>query len=401
MPYDTESLSTRLTRLGRDGKPQGGRPVNPPLVRMSTALFETAADMRDFRIRRNTERVVTYGARGTPTTHALEDVITELEGGYRTRLFPTGLAAIAHVFLTYLRPGDHVLIADSVYQPVRGVAEQFLTPFGITFTYFAADGQGIEGLLRPETKLIYVETPGSFAFELCDVPRLAALAKSHGILLAADNTWGAGILYRPLDLGADISVTAATKYLSGHSDVMMGAVTTTAEAWPRLNAFSDMWGVTVSPDDCWLILRGCRTLAARLMIHDAHARRIAQWLETHPAVKRVYSPILESHPTHHLWLRDCRGTNGLLSFTLHRSDGAAVDLLMDSLQLFGIGASWGGYESLITYSALSEIRSVNPGPDILIRLHIGLEDPDDLIADLRRGLDLVQTETRRSRGRAR
>jgi cystathionine beta-lyase len=385
------ALSTRLIGLGRTADSPGGRPVNPALVRMSTVLFDSVAEMRDFRARRDHERVVTYGARGTPTTHALEDVITALENGHRTRLFPTGLAAIAQVFLTYLRPGDHVLIGDSVYQPVRALADELLAGFGIGFDYFAADGAGIERLIRPSTRLIYVETPGSFAYELCDLPRLAAIAKARGILLAADNTWGAGALYRPLDLGADISLTAATKYLSGHSDVMMGSVTTTAEAWPRLNALSDIMGITVSPDDAWLVLRGSRTLSTRLPAHESHAMEVAHWLAAHPAVKRVLNPALPGHPNHHLWQRDCHGGNGLLSFSLRHPGEAVVEKFIDALRLFGIGASWGGYESLVTYGDLARIRSVGRQPDadsdVLIRLHIGLEDPRELIADLAQAFD--------------
>lgn len=381
------SLLTRLTRLGRSAPSPGGRAVNPPLVRMSTALFDTTAQLRDARARRDRDRLVTYGARGTPTTHALEDVVTELEGGHRTRLFPTGLAAIAHVFLTYLRPGDHVLLSDAVYQPVRGLADQFLAPFGIQFDYFSAHGRDVAHLIRPETRLVYVECPGSFAYEMCDLPDIVRIAHAQGALVAADNTWGVGILYRPLALGADISVTAATKYLSGHSDVMMGTVTTTRPAWDALNRSCDMWGMTTSPDDSWLVMRGSRTLAARLRLHQDHALALAHWLEKHPAVERVYSPALESHPDHALWRRDFHGTNGLLSFSLRRSDEATAERVMDSMRLFGIGASWGGFESLVTHANLAQIRSRTPEDRVLIRLHAGLEDPDDLIRDLDQALD--------------
>jgi cystathionine beta-lyase len=383
-------LSTRLIGLGRAAETPGAKPVNPALVRMSTALFESVAEMRDLRDRRDLERVITYGARGNPTNHALEDVITALENGHRTRLFPTGLAAIAQVFLAYLGPGDHVLIGDSVYQPVRTLAEEVLARFGIEFDYVAADGSGIEAQIRPSTRMIYVETPGSFAYELCDLPALSRIAKRRGLLLAADNTWGSGILYRPLDLGADISLMAATKYLSGHSDVMMGSVTTTAEIWQRLNRASDIMGITVSPDDAWLVLRGSRTLPTRIAAHAAHALEVARWLARHPAVERVLHPALPEHPNHRLWQQDCLGSNGLLSFSLREADEAMIASVIDSLRLFGIGASWGGFESLVTYADLSRIRSVArlhaDAPDYLLRLHIGLEDPKDLIADLDQAL---------------
>ncbi|TBW35522.1 cystathionine beta-lyase [Siculibacillus lacustris] len=391
MTDETEpSLATRLVGLGRNLEVPGGRAVNPPIVRMSTALFDSVAELRDFRARRDRERVITYGSRGTPTTHALEDLVTELEGGHRTRLFPTGLAAIVQVFLTWLRPGDHVLITDAVYQPVRTLAAGLLADFGIAVDWYAADGTDIEARIRPTTRLIYVEVPGSFAYEICDLPKIGTVARARGILVAADNTWGAGVLYRPLDLGADISLTAATKYLGGHSDVMMGSVTTTAEVWPRLTASCDAMGVTVGSDDAWLVLRGARTLTTRLAAHAAHALDVARWLEAHPAVRRVWSPALPSHPDHALWRRDFHGTNGLLSFALHRPDEAAVDAVIDALELFGIGASWGGYESLVMPADLSRARSVGahpgPPPQFLIRLHIGLEDPADLIADLDRAL---------------
>jgi cystathionine beta-lyase len=394
--HEGPGLSTRLIGLGRTADTPGAKPVNPALVRMSTALFGSVAEMQDLRGRRDHERVITYGARGTPTAHALEDVVTALENGHRTRLFPTGLAAIAQVFLTYLRPGDHVLIGDSVYQPVRTLAEDVLSRFGIGFDYFAADGSGIEMQIKPATRMIYVETPGSFAYELCDLPALSEIAKRHGLLLAADNTWGSGILYRPLDLGADISLMAATKYLSGHSDVMMGSVTTTAAIWQRLNRTCDVMGITVSPDDAWLALRGSRTLPTRIAVHEAHALQVARWLAGHPAVDRVFHPALPDHPNHHLWQRDCHGSNGLLSFSLHRADEAAVETVIDSLQHFGIGASWGGYESLVTFADLRQIRSVakprSATPEYLLRLHIGLEDPKDLIADLDQALSRLAVD---------
>jgi len=396
-----KGLATRLVALGRSTDSPGGRPVNPALIRMSTALFDSVAEMRDLRERRDHERVVTYGARGTPTAHALEDVITALEGGYRTRLFPTGLAAIAQVFLSYLAPGDHVLITDSVYQPVRFLAERLLTRFGIRFDFFAADGSDVLARITPKTRLIYQEVPGSFAFELCDLPRLAGIAHARNILLAADNTWGSGVLYRPLELGADISIMAATKYLSGHSDVMMGSVTTTAPAWPTLNVTCDTMGVAVSPDDAWLVLRGCRTLTTRLAAHAVHALEVARWLAAHPAVRRVFHPALPGDPGHALWQRDCHGSNGLVTFCLCQDGEAAAVTVIDALELFGIGASWGGFESLVTFADRAEIRSVGepaaPGA-VLVRLHIGLEDPADLIADLTQALDRLSPRSSNPRG---
>lgn len=379
-----QRLATRLVKGGTHTPVVGGRAVNPPVVRASTVLFETMDDMNDARRRRGTERMFTYGARGNPTGFALEDVVAGLEGGYRTRLFPTGLAAISMVFLAYVRPGDHVLIADCVYQPLRHFVETFLKPWGVHVTYFRADGSDAGEHMTARTKIVYVEAPGSLVYEMCDIPALADLAHRHGALLVADNTWGSGVQYRPLMLGADVSVMAATKYLSGHSDVMMGTVTTTEEVWQTFSTMCDAQGVAVSPDDAYLVLRGTRTLAARLQMHERHALEIAHWLEGLPDVARVFCPALPTHPGHDLWQRDCIGTNGLISFEFANATAAQANQFVDSLTLFGIGASWGGYESLATVSNVAGTRTCEDwstaGP--IVRLHIGLEDPQDLMEDL-------------------
>lgn len=376
--------STQLVRAGRHPQYDGGEAVNAPIVRASTVTFENMAQWNDVRARRGSERLFTYGARGTPTAFALEDMVTELEGGYRTRFFPTGLAAIAMMLLAYLRPGDHVLVSDSCYLPVRNVARQFLEPYGIRVSYFRADGVDIEHAVLPETRMIYMEAPGSLVYEMADMPAIARFAKSRGLLLAADNTWGSGLLYQPLALGADISVMAATKYLSGHSDVMMGSVCTTQEHWSRLATMSDAFGMTVSPDDAWLVLRGTRTLEARLRLHEEHALHVATWLQKQAFVERVYCPALPEDPGHALWQRDCAGTNGLLSFSLCNATPAQAEQALDGLTLFGLGASWGGYESLASVADMNTARTVTDWSQSqpVIRLHIGLENPDDLISDL-------------------
>ncbi|WP_411380360.1 cystathionine beta-lyase [Pseudomonas sp. MPB26] len=387
MPLAAPSrVRTRLVHAARTEKGQGGRAVNVPVTRLSTVLFDNLAQMRDARARRDSERVLSYGARGNPTSHALEDLVTELEGGYRTRLYGTGLAAAAQVFLAYLRPGDHVLITDAVYSPVRKLAREFLRPFGIEVSYFSPDGQGLEAQLQANTKLVYAEVPGSLLYELCDLPAIAALCKPRNILLAVDNTWGSGYLYRPLALGADISIMALTKYLGGHSDVMMGSVCTTQAAWPALGRMSDTFGNAVSADDAYLILRGARTLASRLDVHERQALDIALWLQAQPQVKRVFHPPLPEHPGHALWRRDFTGSNGLLSFELANADAGSIERFIDGLQLFGLGASWGGYESLVTVADTQDRdsaadRALNP----VVRLHIGLEDVAALIEDLQRG----------------
>ncbi len=386
-------LQTRLLHAGKAPVYAGGSAVNPPLVRASTVLFDNVAAQREMRARRGSERLFTYGARGTPTTFALEDAVSELEGGFRTRLFPTGLAAIGMTLLSYLKPGDHVLMSDSVYEPARHLAHSFLEPYGIHYSFFAADGSDAEAGMRPNTRLVYAECPGSLVYEMCDLPALAAMAHARGALLAADNTWGSGCQYRPLALGADISVMAATKYLSGHSDVMMGTVATTRDAWQPLAERSDAFGMTVSPDDAWLVLRGIRSLTARLQMHERHALQVAAWLQARPEVATVFCPALPTHPGHAIWQRDCRGTNGLLSFELRPGTaGVAVDRLVDGLDLFGLGASWGGYESLVTPADMTRARSVTDwrGRGPVVRLHIGLEDPADLVADLANGFAALQ-----------
>ncbi len=384
-PASTLGPQTRLVRAGKAPDYAGGSAVNPPLVRASTVLFETVAAQREMRARRSDERLFTYGARGTPTTFALEDAVSELEGGFRTRLFPTGLAAVGMTLLAYLRPGDHLLMSDSVYEPVRKLAQDFLAPYGIGCTFFCADGSDMAQGLTPATRMVYAECPGSLIYEMCDLPRLAAIAHAHGAWMAADNTWGSGCQYRPLALGADISIMAATKYLSGHSDVMMGTVSTTQDAWQPLAQRSDTFGMTASPDDAWLVLRGMRTLSARLQMHERHALQVAAWLQSRPEVATVFCPALPGHPGHALWQRDCRGTNGLLSFEL-RPDIApiAAERLVDGLSLFGIGASWGGYESLAILVDMARARSRADwqGRGQVVRLHVGLEDPTDLLADL-------------------
>jgi cystathionine beta-lyase len=274
-----------------------------------------------------------------------------------------------------------------VYDPVRRFAANHLARLGIRFTFFRADDSDVERYVGPDTRMIYVETPGSAVFEMSDLPELARLARRRRLLLVADNTWGSGLQYRPLALGADVSIMAATKYLSGHSDVVMGAVTTTADAWPALTGAADDFGMTTSPDDAYLVLRGIRTLAARLAMHEAHALEIAKWLQGQAGVAQVYCPALPSHHGHALWRRDCSGTNGLVSFTLRDAEPTAAERFVDALRLFTIGASWGGFESVVAILDMSRIRTLTDwaGRSRVIRLHVGLEDPADLISDLEKG----------------
>lgn len=375
---------TKFVHLGRDHAKTPLSPVNPPLVRASTVLYGTVETMQDARRRSDEgETVFRYGSRGTPTTFALEEAITEIEGGAGTMLFPTGLAAIAHVFLSVFRPGDHMLMAESVYRPARALANEYLAPRGVTTEFYEGGHEEVAKRLKPETKMVYLDNPGSIIYDIQDMRALADAVKGSNALLVVDNTWGAGGLYKPLELGADISVVAVTKYIGGHSDVMMGSVTANARCLGPLKQDQGLLGQTVSPDDAYLALRGLRSIAARFAMHEAHAREVIAWLEKHPDVSRVLYPGLESDPGYDLWKRDFHGGNGLLSFEFNADVTLEqVNRFVNGLEMFGLGASWGGYESLVMVYPKVPGWSGNQ----LARLHIGLDDPRDLIADLEQSL---------------
>lgn len=379
------------TRLLRAGRPHQGW-VNTPVTRASTYVFESVQAWRDTRARREEERLPSYGARGTDSTHALEDALVELEQGYRAKLYPTGQAAIATVLLAYLRAGDHVLITDAVYEPVRRFCAEHLARLGVEHTYYAPDGTGIEALIRPNTRMIYAESPGSLTYEIPDLSRLSTAARKHDCWLAVDNTWASGLVHKPLALGADISILAATKYLGGHADAMMGAVVSNQRAWQALERATIDFGQTVGADDAFLVLRGMRTLPLRMAQHASSAMQVANWLLARSEVSRVLHPALPGDPSHAIWRRDFTGANGLLTVELADTyTDSDAERLIDSLRLFGIGASWGGFESLVIPVQLRTSRtlpgSLPRGP--MLRLHVGLEDPQDLIADLERGLSAL------------
>ncbi len=376
------------TQLLRSGRPHRGW-INTPVTRASTYIFENVKTWRETREQRENTRLSSYGARGTDSTHALEDALIALEGGDRAQLYSTGQAAIATVLLAYLKPGDHVLITDAVYEPVRRFCLEHLGRLGIDYEYYLPDGSDLAARIRPQTRLIYAECPGSLVYEMMDLPAVAELAHRHDCLLAVDNTWGAGLLYRPLELGADLSIIAATKYLGGHADVMMGAVVCKAHAWPALQRASIDFGQTVGADDAYLVLRGIRSLAPRLRQHQEHAMTVAAWLQTQPEVAAVLCPALPGDPSHALWQRDCHGTNGLLSIEFVQGiSRAATERMVDALKLFGLGASWGGFESLVVPANMLNARTLTDwsGRGAILRLHIGLEDPEDLIDDLAQGM---------------
>lgn len=385
----SQTRKTRIIHGGR-GKVCDIGPVNPPVMRASTIIFDSISTWRDARKRRETERLLSYGARGTETAFALEELITELEGGYRAQLFPTGLAAIAVTVMSYAHAGGHVLFADSIYEPVRKIAKSFLAPNNISYDFFKTDGSDFEAKLRPETQLVFAESPGSLLYEILDLPKLCSIAHARNIPVAVDNTWGSAWLYNPLELGADVSIIAATKYLSGHSDVMMGIMVASESAWEKIGALPEAMGQASSPDDVSLVLRGMRTLATRLAAHGQSAMTVARWLQERKEVKKVYFPGLEEHPRHDLFQRDCKGTNGLLTIELESHYTLEdAETFIDALELFGIGASWGGFESLVLPANVQGARSATDWSQHgqFIRLHIGLEDVNDLLTDLEQGLN--------------
>ncbi len=392
---------TQLIHAGTPPFVQGHGPVNVPVVRTSTVRFENSDAYDDIRARHaRGERVSSYGRQGMDTHRALEDAIAGLEGGNRTFLAPSGLAAISLTFLGLLSPGDHALVVDSVYAPVRRLEQTLLRRLGIEVSYFSPSQDDVQALIRPNTRLLYLESPSSLLYEVLDLPRLAQIAHRHGVVVATDNTWASGHLLQPLALGVDVSILASTKYISGHSDLMQGAVVVKDESLARRIADAyDGFGLAIGADDAYLALRGIRTLAVRLAQHQRNALAVAQFLEAHEAVGRVFYPALPSDPGHALWLRDFSGANGLVSFALPTADLAAARKLVDALSLFGLGASWGGYESLVQVAAPERLaeHSYWRGAEPVIRLHVGLEASEDLIADLEQGLQGVASAVPASR----
>ncbi|HEY6257507.1 MAG TPA: cystathionine beta-lyase [Xanthobacteraceae bacterium] len=375
--------ATRLVTGGRDPSANHGF-INPPVYHASTVLYRNAAD---FLARRGR---YLYGRRGTPTSEALEEALAGLEGGNcaGVALLPSGLAAISVALLSVLDAGDHVLVTDSAYLPTRKFCDSLLARYAIRTTYYdPLIGSGIAALIEPKTRAIFVESPGSLSFEMQDVPAIAAAAHAKDAVVLMDNTWASPIYFRALDKGVDLSIQSGTKYIGGHSDVMLGTVSANATCWRRLRDAVETMGLCVGPDDIYLGLRGLRTMGVRLAQHYASGVKVAHWLASRPQVARVLHPALEGDPGHALWRRDYTGACGLFSIVLKPAPEAAVHAFLDALTLFGIGASWGGFESLAIPFDCTEMRSATawaPGGPA-VRFHIGLEDVDDLIADLERG----------------
>jgi cystathionine beta-lyase len=375
--------ATRLVSGGRDPFAHYGF-VNPPVYHASTVLYPSVEDYIAHRGRYQ------YGRRGTPTSEALAGALASLEGAdcAGVALLPSGLAAASVALLSVLNAGDHVLVTDSVYLPTRKFCDGVLARYGIATSYYdPLIGGNIAALIEPSTRAIYVESPGSLSFDMQDVPAIADAAHAKGAVVLMDNTWASPLYFRAFDKGVDLSIQAGTKYIGGHSDVMLGTVSANAATWPRLRATIEAMGLCVGPDDMYLGLRGLRTMGVRLAQHYASGIKVAHWLASRPEVAHVLHPALESHPGHAIWRRDYSGACGLFSIVLKPVPQAAVHAFLNALTLFGIGASWGGFESLAIPFDCTALRSVTawaPGGPA-VRFHIGLEDVDDLIADLEGG----------------
>ncbi|MDA1099493.1 MAG: cystathionine beta-lyase [Proteobacteria bacterium] len=387
---------TKLVVAGRDPENNHGI-VNPPVYHASTVLHPTLADLDQSRERRaQGERGVYYGRIGTPTNFSLEDMVCAIEGGDHCLIYPSGLAAIAAAMLSFLKAGDHILMVDSVYGPSRRFCNSLASRFNVATTFYdPAIGAGIAALIQDNTRIVYVEAPGSQTFVMQDIPAIAEAAHARGCVVMMDNTWASPLYCKPFALGVDVSLQAGTKYIVGHSDVMIGTACANNKAWPELEATSRMLGQTAGPDDIYLAQRGMRTLSVRLKRHWESGLKVAEWLRGQDMVECVMHPALPDDPGHALWKRDFLGASGLFGITLKPCPRSAIAALVDDLELYGMGASWGGFESLILPTDPNAMRTVTPWPyeGQCMRLHIGLEDPDDLIADLKAGFKRLQAAT--------
>jgi len=381
--------NTQILHVGRDPDANHGV-VNPPVYHCSTVIFKTLDALLETRRDRASGAYegFTYGREGTVTTRALEDAMTLLEGGYRAVVTSCGLGAICAALTAFLSAGDHLLIVDSLYGPARAFCEDFLKKFGVEVTYYPPSiGAGIEALMQPNTKVVYLESPGSLTFEITDVPAITAICRQRGITTIMDNTWASPVCFQPLKHGVDVSINAATKYISGHSDLMLGVAVCTEEAFVPVKKTASGSGYCGGPDDVYMALRGLRTLPLRMRQHQQSATEIASWLQQRPEVFRVMYPALPGDPAHELWKRDFTGASGLFGIVLNACTDRQFAAMLDGMKLFRLGYSWGGFESLCVPTYPSDLRSAQqweaPGPSL--RIHVGLEDVADLIDDLAAG----------------
>lgn len=387
----SDKKSTKIVKAGRRKEWTGGV-VNPPVYHASTVLFETYKDLRAG-VKKAFSQELFYGRLGTPTLWALEDAMADLEDARGSKVFPSGMAAIAACLLSVLKTGDHVLFADTVYEPTRKLANDLLPRFGVETDFFdPLIGADVSKQFKDNTRVVFLETPGSLTFEVPDLPAIAKAAHAREMYVLCDNTWGTPLFHNALEHGADISIHAATKYIVGHSDAMLGIANANARTYGLLKKTSFRLGQIAGPDDAYLGLRGLRTLEVRLKQHEKNGLTIARWLEDHPLVAKVLHPALPGCPGHDIWKRDYTGSTGLFSIVLNAGEMKNMGAFCDELQHFGLGFSWGGFESLVLPQDVTPLRTATdwnaPGP--LIRLHIGLEDVDDLKEDLDGALNRFQ-----------
>ncbi|MCI1000901.1 MULTISPECIES: cystathionine beta-lyase [Ochrobactrum] len=377
-------INTRLAHDGYQPRDYHGF-VNPPVVRASTVLFPDAETMA------TGNQKYTYGTRGTPTSDALCDAINALEGSAGTVCVPSGLAAVTVPLLAFLSSGDHALLVDSIYNPTRHFADTILKRMGVDVEYYDPEiGAGIAALMKPNTKVVFTESPGSNTFEMQDIPAIVEAAHKGDAIVMMDNTWATAVYFKALDFGVDVTIHASTKYPSGHSDILFGTISANEKCWPQLLETHGTLGLCANPDDTYQVLRGMRTMGIRLEHHRKSALEVAHWLESHPAVAQVLHPALESHPGHEIWKRDFTGSSGIFSFVLKEGGQAEAHAFLNALEIFGLGYSWGGYESLALQVRVADrliAKGNYPGP--VIRLQIGLEDVADIIADLEKGFAAI------------
>ena len=380
---------TILEHVGRDPAKNFGI-VNPPVYHASTVIFPSLKTLLETRVDRASGAFegITYGREGTPTTRAFEEAITQLEGGYRAVTLPCGLGAIATSLMAFLKSGDHLLMPDQLYAPARQFCDDVLAKFGVEVTYYDGVIAGeIAALMKPNTTVVYLESPGSLTFEIQDVPAIARVAKQRGATVLMDNTWASPIFFHPLAHGVDVVIHAATKYISGHSDLMLGVAVCNEATLVPVKKTASTAGYCGGPDDIYMALRGLRTLGVRMRRHYESALAVAAWLQKRPEVHRVHYPALPEDPGYGIWKRDFLGASGLFGFTLKSYSDSAFAAFLDHMDLFKLGYSWGGYESLMVPTYPSTLRSSTrwdaPGPSV--RIHVGLENVGDLVDDLKRG----------------
>jgi len=385
-----KSIHTKLVHSGShasETKAFRVRTINPPVHHASTVLFDSYTDLQA--AARGKYSGTSYGTAGLPVQHAFEKTMTELEGGALTKAFQSGINAITTALMAFTRSGDHILVVDNVYGPTRRFCDRTLAKFGVQTEYLpSAVGSDVKGYITPETSLIFLESPGSNTFEIQDVPAIAEIARKRNIVTIIDNTWATPLYLKPFDLGIDVIIQSVTKYISGHSDVLLGTVTVNADRAGTFERFCRTMELYASPDDCYLALRGLKTLAIRLKQHEAAALEVAGWLAGLDIVEHVLHPALAGHPQHHLWQRDFSGSTGLFAFVLKKEyPENRVAAFVNALQLFGLGFSWGGYQSLLTVGKYPRTAATDYNDRTIFRLNIGLEDTRDLTVDLQNGLE--------------